>query len=43
MPRENFADTYPVHGGEDIDLTQFDEGFAEAEVWQRDFEPIPSA
>jgi len=30
-----------MHGGEDIDLTQFDEDFAEAEVEERDFEPIP--
>jgi|LDZS01.1.fsa_nt_gi hypothetical protein len=41
MPRDDFADTYPMHGGEDIDLTQFDEDFAEAEVEERDFEPIP--
>jgi len=41
MPRDDFADTYPMHGGEDIDLTQFDEDFAEAEVEGRDFEPIP--
>ena len=41
MPRDDFADTYPMHGGEDIDLTQFDENFAEAEVEERDFEPIP--
>ena len=41
MPRDDFADTYRMHGGEDIDLTQFDEDFAEAEVEERDFEPIP--
>jgi len=41
MPRDDFADTYPMHGGEDIDLTQFDEDFAEAEVEEPDFEPIP--
>jgi len=43
MPRDDLADAYPVHGGEDIYLTQFDGGFAEAEVWEHDFEPIPSA
>ena len=29
------------YGQDDIDLTQFDEDFAEAEVEERDFEPIP--
>ena len=32
MPRDDFADTYPMHGGEDIGLTQLDEDFAEAVV-----------
>ena len=39
MENENYGNY--DYGQDDIDLTQFDEDFAEAEVEERDFEPIP--
>jgi len=39
MENENYGNY--DYGQGDIDLTQFDEDFAEAEVEERDFEPIP--
>ena len=39
MENENYGNY--DYGQDDIDLTQFDDDFAEAEVEERDFEPIP--
>ncbi len=39
MENENYGNY--DYGRDDIDLTQFDDDFAEAEVEERDFEPIP--
>jgi len=39
MENENYGNY--DYGRDDIDLTQFDEDFAEAEVEEREFEPIP--
>jgi len=41
MQNDNYGNHEQGHGQDDIDLTQFDEDFAEAEVEEREFEPIP--
>ena len=41
MQNDNYENYDQGYGQDDIDLAQFDEDFAEAEVEERDFEPIP--
>jgi len=41
MQNDNYENHDQGYGQDDIDLAQFDDDFAEAEVEDRDFEPIP--
>ena len=41
MQNDNYGNHDQGYGQDDIDLAQFDDDFAEAEVEEREFEPIP--